>query len=329
MITSEELLAQGIVVQDPATLRLYDTARTVARTDATVLIRGESGTGKDCLAKFIHRAGRRAGKPFLHLNCSALPDPLFESELFGYAPGAFTGAGPGGKKGLAELADGGTLFLDEIGEISPESQTKLLLFLENKTVQRVGASTARPVDIRVLCATNRDLNAMVEQKLFRKDLYYRINVVELHLAPLRSRRRDLLALTDVFCARMEKQYGRTKHFTPGAREFLARQDWAGNIRELQNLIERLYVLEPAEEITARLLEEGYAFSTLPEPVQPTVQRPVPLREAMAAFERAYIAQAIQETGSLAEAAERLGLDLTTLHRKKRQYHLYKRGPDAL
>lgn len=324
---AEKLRRDGIFLRDERMLHLYQQITAVSRTDANVLIHGESGTGKDLLAKYIHKNSSRKSKAFVHLNCSAIPQELFEAELFGYEAGAFSGALASGKVGLVELADGGTLYLDEVGEIMPQNQATLLYLLEYQQLTRVGGSQTRQVDLRIISATNRDLAACVQEGLFRSDLYYRLKTVEAHIPPLRERPKDILT----FVACFEASRGNLHSFEQDALNYLLSLPWNGNVRELQNFLEKLSVLEEPGRIKREMLTDGrYRFSQLKEvslQKRPEVRFKT-LRQATAEFERAYIIQAIHETATLSEAAQRLGLDLTTLNRKKRKLGIYKRASES-
>lgn len=233
---------EGIIGDSGQMLEVISLVRRVAPTDATVLIRGESGTGKELIAKAIHYASARAARPLVRVNCAALPENLLESELFGHEKGSFTGA-IATRKGRFELADGGTLFLDEIGDLPLHLQAKLLRVLQEKEFERVGSSLSLKVNVRVLSATHRDLEALIESGQFREDLYYRLNVVTILLPPLRERRQDLPAFMDHFLRVFAEKNGKTiRGFTREAREVLLRYDYPGNVRELENLIERAVVL---------------------------------------------------------------------------------------
>ncbi|MBM6927090.1 sigma 54-interacting transcriptional regulator, partial [Pseudoflavonifractor phocaeensis] len=250
---------QGIVAADPVMYALYQKAAYLAKMDATILLCGESGVGKDRLAKFVHQAGPRRDAPFIHVNCSAVPQALFEAELFGYESGTFTGGLTQGKQGLLEAAHGGTLFLDEIGEMSLANQVKLLDFLQTRQVARLGGGRRRDLDVRVISATNRDLKACVAQGIFREDLYYRICVVVLDIPPLRARPADIAAFAKGFLARSCP--GRA--LTEDAVAFLQAQDWPGNLRELNNFLERACILSEEEAISASLLAPFYQNAPRP------------------------------------------------------------------
>src|SRR5215468_6195907 len=229
--------------------RAFEMADRVAATDSTVLILGESGTGKDLLAQEIHARSRRAGKPFVAVNCAALPESLIESELFGYERGAFTGAAQQ-KKGKFELASGGTIFLDEIGDMNPVTQAKVLRALENRTIERLGGSQSIPVDVRVISATHRDLPAEIAGGKFREDLFYRLRVITIELPALRQHKEDIPVLAESFLQMHGKRLNRNVQLSRDAYSALERYDWPGNVRELKNAIERSMVLTPGGQIDA-------------------------------------------------------------------------------
>ena len=315
---------QGIVAEDPAMLDVFQNARRLAAMDTTVLICGASGVGKDRIAKFIHANSRRRKGPFLHVNCSAVPQELFEAELFGYEAGTFTGGLRAGTRGLLEAAGGGTLFLDEIGETALQNQVKLLDFLQDKQIIRLGGGVREDLDVRIISATNRDLRAEVRAGRFREDLYYRICVVALEIPPLRERPRDVGALAAHFIA--EACGGAGPELTADALEYLRRQEWPGNLRELQNLMERVCILGAGRKVTRSMLEQSRlsapAAPEREEAAAPGVRKT--LREAVDDCKRACISEAIRETGTLKEAAGRLGISLDLLHREKRRLGIYKR-----
>jgi DNA-binding NtrC family response regulator len=302
------------VGKNRAFLDVVRLAETVAPTDSTVLITGESGTGKEVLARYIHRLSERAEGPFISINCGALPESLLESELFGHVKGAFTGAVKD-KDGLLVAARGGTFFLDEIGEMSPALQVKLLRTLQEREVVPVGATSPLETDVRVIAATNRDLEHEMRRGTFRSDLYYRLNVISLHIPPLRERADDVPLLVDHFLARFGDD-GETRAIEDEARDRLAGYDWPGNVRELENALERAAVLAGAKPI---------ALDHLPaRVVDPPPQSFVADRAAdnptLEAIERAYVLWVLQaEGGNKAKAAEVLGIDPSTLYRKLNRY----------
>lgn len=295
--------------------RMREVARLIARaapTDTTVLLRGESGTGKELAARALHRASRRSGRPFVAVNCATLSDTLLESELFGHERGAFTGA-VDRKPGKLELADSGTLFLDEIGEMSPLLQAKLLRALQEREFERVGGTRTIRVDVRVIAATHRDLEAAMRTGAFREDLFYRLNVVPLNLPPLRERREDVPLLASHFAAVLSRRLGRpVAGFTPEARACLLRYSWPGNVRELANAVERAVVLGSDDLIRPEDLPETVTESA------PASGGPVPVssfHEAVNEQKRRLVLAAVEQAGgSITRAAERLGLHPNYLHR---------------
>lgn len=232
----------------PSMLRLAATAKKVAHTDATVLILGESGSGKSYIAQYIHQNSPRCDKPYISINCATIAPSLFESELFGYAPGAFTGAATKGKAGQVELANGGTLFLDEIGELPLSLQVKLLELIQEKKYLPVGAVRYKQADVRIITATNRDLKQLVAEKTFREDLFYRLRVIEIEMPPLRNRQDDIDGLLNYFVSYYNHEYGTSKLLAPETRTLLKAYPWPGNIRELQNLIHNLVIMAQGDAI---------------------------------------------------------------------------------
>ncbi|MCX5908414.1 MAG: sigma 54-interacting transcriptional regulator, partial [Deltaproteobacteria bacterium] len=240
--------SSNIILSSEDSHRVVNLALRVAKVDSTVLLMGNSGVGKGMIAKLLHKHSRRSRGPFIRVDCAGIPDSLIESELFGYNKGAFTGARIEGKPGLFELADKGTLFLDEICEIPLSSQAKLLRFLEDHEVVRLGGAEPRRIDVRIIAATNRDIEKMVSSNLFREDLYYRISVVPIHIPALKERRQDVLPLVSHFLHKFNLTYQKDKTFSPQTLNFLHKYDFPGNIRELANLIERLVVVTEKDRI---------------------------------------------------------------------------------
>ena len=308
-----DLDALGIIAESPAMKRVIDLARRVAKADTTVLITGESGAGKERVARFIHDGSTRTAGPFVAINCGAVPEALLESELFGHAKGAFTGA-TSDRPGLFEAASGGTLFLDEIGEVPPAMQVKLLRALQEREVRRVGENRNRRVDVRVLAATNRDLVAEVNAARFRQDLYYRLRVVELRVPSLRERREDVLLLARALLAESAERAGRkVTGLTPAAANQLLRYAWPGNVRELANAIERAAVLATRSRIDVDDLPEEVALA-LPNARAPGAAR------SLAEVEREYILAVLQACGgNKAKAAAHLDIGPATLYRKLKEY----------
>ena len=297
-------------------------AEQVAPTESTVLIEGESGTGKEVIARYIHDLSSRNEGPFLSLNCGALPESLLESELFGHVKGSFTGA-VRDKQGLFAAARGGTFFLDEIGEMSPATQVKLLRVLQEREAIPVGGTEAIPVDVRVVAATNRDLEDELRQGRFRTDLYYRLNVIAIHLPPLHDRRDDIEIFVTAFLERIAKEKGTPmKHLAPEAAEAVLSYDWPGNVRELENALERAVVLTKGEAIPLSAMPAKVTERR----VEPLVAERVHHNPTLDTIERAYIAWVLQaEGGNKSRAAEVLGIDPSTLYRKLSRY---EGGSDA-
>jgi two-component system response regulator HupR/HoxA len=313
-----------ILGASPAMQRVFDVMEKVSQTDATVLLTGETGTGKDLVARAIHYAGPRKERSFVAQNCGALPDTLLESELFGHKRGAFTGA-HADKKGLFEIADGGTIFLDEVGETEPGMQVRLLRVLQDGEIRPLGSSETRRVDVRIIAATNKDLKKQVQEGRFREDLYYRLHVVEIELPPLRARREDIPLLAHHFLdkanARMARALG---GFTNAAVDRLTAHAWSGNVRELENEIQRAVALanEDAETVSAEMLSEhlrGDAPAAPGATVAPPSERE--LNRAVDALKRAMIDEALRQTGSKTKAAERLGIPRQSLQKMMKRLTL--------
>ena len=301
-----------VVGSSPAMKRVLELVDSVAPTDATVLIRGESGTGKELVARLIHARSPRSFGPMVAVNCGALPEGILESELFGHEKGAFTGA-TSRRKGKLELADGGTLFLDEIGEITQRVQVDLLRALEDRKITRVGGTQEIPVDFRVVCATNKDLEQAVRNGEFREDLYYRINVFQIEIPPLRERPEDTMAIAEHYLKKYASAMGRrVTGFSPAARELLLRYPWPGNVRELANAIERALVVCREGEIEPRHLP----IATRTHEVSPEEEKDLSLQ----AMERRHILKVLKlNEFNITRAAKTLGIDRVTLYNKMKKY----------
>jgi len=300
-------------------LEILELAETVAPSESTVLISGESGTGKEVLARYIHALSERADGPFMSINCGALPESLLESELFGHTKGSFTGA-VRDKEGLLVAAGGGSFFLDEIGEMSAATQVKLLRALQEREVIPVGSTVPVSVDIRLLAATNRDLEEEIRKGTFRSDLFYRLNVIALHIPPLRERREDVPALAQHFLEKLAMRSGGAdlKRVTEETMEIFLKYDWPGNVRELENALERAAVVTPGDTIGVDALPERLRSTPTPR----LVSAELPPNPSMEVIERAYIHWVLHaEGGNKTRAAEVLGIDPSTLYRKLNRYGL--------
>lgn len=311
------------VVINPKMAAIYEKCMTISGVDATVLIQGESGTGKEVLAQFIHKNSPRKDRPFLSLNCGAIPETLLESELFGYEPNAFTGASRTGKKGIFEAANTGTLLLDEMGELPKDMQVKLLRVLETRRVTRVGATESIPFDVRIIVATNRNLAQRVKLEQFRSDLYYRINIISITIPPLRERPEDIIALSNHFLDRFNAQYHRTRALSYDAYQMLTKYGWPGNVRELRNVLEQLVILSPADDINGALLRDILEVTSPEETVgcPVTVNRPARLQRVVEEAERQAITLALRTNKTTRTLAQALGVSQTTVVRKLNQYGL--------
>jgi DNA-binding NtrC family response regulator len=301
----------GLGTHSAAMEKVLDLARRVAQVDTTVLITGESGVGKERIARVIHDESARTAGPFVAINCGAVPETLLESELFGHAKGSFTGAIQD-RPGLFEAANNGTLFLDEIGEVPPAMQVKLLRVLQEREVRRVGENKGRQVNVRVLAATNRDLVEEIRAARFRQDLYYRLRVVEIRVPPLRERRDDVLPLARRFLADTAERTGRKGlSFSPAAAHQLLRHDWPGNVRELENAVERATVLATHDRIDVADLPDEIRAIAATETGRPC---------SLADVERKHILAVLHASeGNRAKAAATLGIGVATLYRKLKEY----------
>lgn len=313
-------IGKDIIISDKQMFNIYGRALRLAQTSVSVMLTGESGTGKDVLAKFIHQNSLRKDENFIHVNMATIPRALFESELFGYAPGSFTGASKNGKNGLIQLADRGTLFLDEIGELPLDIQAKLLQVIQNKEVRAIGALEATPVDFRIICATNRDLIQMVADHQFRLDLYYRLNTVELTLPPLRERPTDIPLLATWFLNHYNQQNNCKKYLASDVLKLFSKYAWPGNVRELQHTIESLVVLCPTETITPdQLPEEIYTSGQNDSLSSLGNLKELTLKESVELLETRLIKKALDTTSNAAQAAQKLGIDASTLSKKRKRY----------
>ena len=325
----EEVPARRIVAESAAMRELLQTVALVGPKDVTVLIRGETGTGKEVIASLLHTESARASKPLVRFNCAAIPADLAEAELFGHARGAFTGADRA-REGFFSAANGGTLVLDEVGELPLSVQAKLLRVLQEGEIQQVGASRIERVDVRVIACTNRDLAAEARRGRFRMDLYYLLAVVELIVPPLREHREDIPALAAQFAERYAHRFGSPNpRLSPGLIEALCESDWPGNVRELENTIARMVAVCGSSELDQELLERTRLGSVKTSPDKPASRMTRSLRDQLAAYERRIIARTLAAAaGNRSRAAKLLGLSRTALFDRLKKYELATGLDDA-
>ncbi|HXJ17839.1 MAG TPA: sigma-54 dependent transcriptional regulator [Candidatus Polarisedimenticolia bacterium] len=329
-----ELVAEGqfgrMVGGSAAMRQVFEMAERVAWTDSTLLILGETGTGKDLLAQEIHARSQRADKAFVAVNCAALPENLIESELFGYEKGAFTGAAQQ-RKGKFELASGGTLFLDEIGDMNPVTQAKVLRAIENRQIERLGGSSAIHADVRIVAATHRDLPGEMAAGRFREDLYYRLRVVTLQLPPLRDHKEDVPQLVETFLAQLGARHGRSARLSREAMDAVRRYDWPGNVRELRHALERALVLSRGDEISAGDLPEEVRNNAGATGAQwgqrgDSFLSEADFREAKRKFEIAYLKRKLEEhRWNVSQTAAEIGLHRQSLQEKLRELGIQRPG----
>lgn len=322
-LRKKTLAKNSIDGNSPRISELKQKIAAVASTDTWVLITGENGTGKELVARTIYQLGNRAEKPFVDVNCAAIPEELIESELFGHEKGAFTGATTK-KRGKFELANEGTIFLDEIGDMSLKTQAKILRALQEQQFQRVGGSRVLSVDVRVIAATNKNLDLEIEKGTFREDLYYRLNVVPIEVPPLRERKEDIPILANHFlddCALQNRTH--RKNIAPEALEMLASYQWPGNVRELKNLIERLVILVPEDQITVNDIPPSYKAENAPRKEPQNDYLAIDdFKDAKHAFEEAYIREKLQENGgNISQTARQIGVGRSYLHKKLKQLNV--------
>lgn len=317
------LLSNSIVGKHPAFLKALLQAMIVAKTDASVLIGGENGVGKEIIAKAIHQNSSRASKPLISVNCAAIPETLLESELFGYEEGSFTGAKRGGKLGKFELAEGGTIFLDEIGDMSPFMQSKLLRVLQEKEIEKIGRTQSIPIDVRVIAATNKPLEQMIKQGQFRTDLYYRLNVVSIKIPPLRERGEDIGLLSQYFLHQNNAKYKKDRTLSAEAIRFLSAYEWPGNVRELQNCIEYAVIMCTEQEIRIEHLPGHISNEAVLQSVSSlsgTLSTMETLRSNRQIEERELIRQALEVcNNNKTQAMKLIGISRRAFYKKLKNY----------
>lgn len=326
---------ERIVIKSPAMQKIFEIIQLVAKVDSTVLLLGESGVGKTKIAKWIHNLSERSSHPFVEVNCAAIPSTLFESELFGYEPGSFSGASPSGNKGLLENANGGTIFLDEIGELPLELQAKILQFIQSKTYRRVGGRELKKAHVRIISATNQNLEELVKKGNFREDLYYRLSVIPVTIPPLRKRREDLIELIYTILEKLNKTYKTNKVLSAKTMEELVSYHWPGNIRELKNTIERMFVTTKGIQINKSLnfldmtnmeftnqttsSEEVLLYETLSKAL--SLEENLTLNERLEMIEKEILSMFIEEYKTTRQVAKQLGSSQSTISRKLMKYQI--------
>lgn len=314
-----------LVIKSKSMHQVFELVLQIGKVNSTVLICGETGVGKDVVARLIHNSGPRRPGPFVKINCGAIPENLLESELFGYEPGAFSGASREGKKGLFEIANNGTLFLDEISELPRPLQVKLLHALQEKEILRIGGVKPRKINVRVIAATNRDLKAMVEQGLFREDLYFRLNIIPIHIPPLRERKEEIIPLAHCFLKKFCEIHQVQKTFAPEVFEVFLRYGWPGNVRELENMVERLVVATPNPIVSVEdLPSELSEVFPRQEHAKVLIEGIMPLKTAVDELERQLIEKALNYCGSTYKAAKALQVNQSTIARKLRKFRHQQR-----
>ncbi|WP_156431142.1 sigma-54-dependent Fis family transcriptional regulator [Bacillus sp. FJAT-29814] len=326
-ITLKQESQNSIIAHNTKMKMVIERAHRISQIESTVLILGESGVGKEGIVNFIYQMSSRRKNSFIQINCAAIPEQLLESELFGYEPGAFTGANNKGKRGLFEIATNGVIFLDEVGDMPLNLQGKLLRVLQENEITRVGGVKPIKIDVRVIAATNRNLEEMVEQGKFRQDLFYRLNIIPIYIPPLRERREDIIPLIYHFLAQIKRKYGVNRTFSQKALENFMNYDWPGNIRELQNMVERIALMiskstidlvDITNEIGISINNDHDKKGEISTTKDTTIQ---PLKQQIEEFEMSIINNALSQFRSIRSAAKALCIDQSTLVRKKQKYNL--------
>lgn len=308
-----DMTDRNVVCESPSSINLFNMAHKVASKDSTVLLTGETGTGKEVVAKYIHTHSNRKDKNYIKINCGAIPENLLESELFGYVGGAFTGADPKGKSGMFELAHQGTLFLDEIGELPLELQSSLLRALQEGEITRIGSTKTQKVDVRIIAATNRDLTKMLEAGTFREDLYYRLNVISLKVPPLRERREDIPSLVELLIKQLNEKYNENKRTSSSFVFQLMSMEWPGNIRELFNFVERQYIINDSSTLSSI---ENLDFNSYDHNVDDDSFN---MNKIINSVEASLMKSALEKSRNTNEASKLLGISQPTFSRKYNKY----------
>jgi PAS domain S-box-containing protein len=319
LLRSKQLHDAGIIANSEEMKKVVSTALQLSEVDVNALILGESGVGKSLLAKFIHNKSHRCNGPFIEVNCGAIPDSLFEAELFGYESGAFTGAHKKGKLGLIELSDGGTLFLDEIGELPLHHQVKVLKVIQEKQFYRVGGTNPIKVDFRLISATNKDLKKAIQEKAFREDLYFRLNVVPITISPLRNRTEDIVPLIHLLLQQFAEKYKKDKKLDEAVIHHLLHYKWKGNVRELVNIMERLVVISPSTLITVEQLPDHIKKSL--SPLSPSLDDHQTLKEILDKTEKEVLLNARKKYKTTIRMAKALGISQPSIVRKMKKYQI--------
>jgi PAS domain S-box-containing protein len=318
ILSKTRTVREDFIVLDSVSENILETVAKIAKTDSTILLEGETGVGKNMIAKTIHKLSERSENEFISINCASIPDNLLETELFGYESGSFTGAKSKGKKGLIEMSNGGTLFLDEIAELPLQLQSKLLDVLQYKRVRKVGSSSYINVDARIISATNKDLKKMVSQKLFREDLFYRLNVIPISIPPLRGRNDAIEKLSKYFLKKYNAKYRYNKSISEDVIEIFKKYNWPGNIRELENLVEQLVVISNTDIINSNDLP-GYILDIdIKEDIN---LEAMDLKHTLESLEKKIIQRTVQKYQSTYKAAKVLNVNQSTVARKLKKYNV--------
>jgi len=315
----------GLMINSQVMHDLLSLSRRLADIDTTILITGESGTGKGVVAKYLHDNGNRKNYPFVRINCGAVPDNLLESEFFGYESGAFTGSRKEGKKGLFEVAQKGTIFLDEICELPLNMQVKILQVIQEKEIQKVGGLERQEIDVRIIAATNKNLEELVAQGKFREDLFYRLNIVPINIPPLRERPEDVLIMLRTFLKKNNEKFNLNKVMDSNASAILLKYNWPGNVRELENMMERLVLTTNGSVISPDSLPD-YVYRKVNYPLFADVTKGMTLKDALELTEKKILSDAVTEYATTRHVAEALGINQSTVVRKLAKYKITPAGP---